>query len=191
MARRFEPSRRTLIAAAAGAIAGLGTSVARAETRLGDDGLYTQDWYVDSFLDLKEDLKAATDKGRHFALQWSQRGCSYCKRLHTEYFADPAIEAPIKAAFDIVHLDLFGSREVTYFDGTVASEKALGSKLGIRATPTIQFFAFVNGEPKQVMRMAGLLPKPEFAAAFRYVAQNGYESATFSEWLAKQGDAKG
>lgn len=183
-------TRRGLLGGAAALATGLASRTGHAEARLGDDGLYTQDWYVDSFLDLSEDLSAATAKGRHFAVQWSQRGCIYCKALHTAYFADPVIEGPIKAAFDIVHLDLFGAREVTFFDGTKRSEKALGAHEGIRATPTFQFFALEGGKAREVARMPGLLPQPEFAAMFRYVAAGAYKDAPFDAWLARQGAQK-
>ena len=75
-------SRRRLLKASAG-LAALVPAAAQAKAHLGDDGLYTEDWYVDSFLDLPEDFAAARGKGRGFALQWSQRGCIYCKELHT------------------------------------------------------------------------------------------------------------
>ena len=179
-------SRRRLLKASAG-LAALVPAAAQAKAHLGDDGLYTEDWYVDSFLDLPEDFAAARGKGRGFALQWSQRGCIYCKELHTAYFADPAVETPIREAFDIVHLDLFGAREVTFLDGAKLSEKALGQREGIRATPTFQFFAEVDGKPKEVARMPGLLPRPEFSALFRYVAQGAYAKEPFDAWLGRQG----
>ncbi|MFG1192429.1 SoxW family protein [Xanthobacter flavus] len=180
-------SRRHLFQASAGLAAALIPASAQAKARLGDDGLYTEDWYVDSFLDLPEDFAAARGKGRGFALQWSQRGCIYCKELHTAYFADPAIETPIREAFDIVHLDLFGAREVTFLDGARLTEKALGQRERIRATPTFQFFAEVDGKPKEVARMPGLLPRPEFSALFRYVAEGAYAREPFDAWLGKQG----
>ncbi|QRG06983.1 thioredoxin fold domain-containing protein [Xanthobacter dioxanivorans] len=181
-------TRRGLLGGAAGlAGAMLGPDTAAAAPHLGEDGLYTQDWYVDSFLDLAEDLAAATAQGRHFALQWSQRGCIYCKTLHTGYFADPAIEGPIKAAFDIVHLDLFGAREVTAFDGTRLAEKALGQRERIRATPTFQFFALRDGTAREVARMPGLLPQAEFSAMFTYVAAGAYARESFDAWLARAG----
>lgn len=180
-------SRRRLLKASAGLAAALVPAGAQAKARLGDDGLYTEDWYVDSFLDLSEDFAAARGKGRGFALQWSQRGCIYCKELHTAYFADPAIETPIREAFDIVHLDLFGAREVTFLDGARLTEKALGQRERIRATPTFQFFAEVDGKPKEVARMPGLLPRPEFSALFRFVAQGAYAKEPFDAWLGKQG----
>ncbi|MDI4663080.1 thioredoxin family protein [Xanthobacter autotrophicus] len=180
-------TRRGLLRGAAGLAGALATTAAvNAAARLGDDGLYTQDWYVDSFLDLSEDLAAATSKGRHFALQWSQRGCIYCRELHTVYFADPALADPIRAAFDIVHLDLFGARDVTAFDGARLSEKALGQRERIRATPTFQFFALDGGVAREVARMPGLLPQKEFAAMFRYVAEGAYKDGTFDAFLARQ-----
>ncbi|MFG1276017.1 SoxW family protein [Xanthobacter autotrophicus] len=180
-------SRRRLFQASAGLAAALVPTGAAAKARLGDDGLYTEDWYVDSFLDLPEDFSAARARGRSFAIQWSQRGCIYCKELHTVYFADPAIEAPIRDAFDIVHLDLFGAREVTFLDGARFTEKALGQRERIRATPTFQFFAEVEGRPREVARMPGLLPRREFSAMFRYVAEGAYGTAPFDAWLGRQG----
>lgn len=184
--------RRGLFCGAAG-LAGAALLAGRADAapRLGDDGLYTQDWYVESFLDLPEDLAAATAKGRHFALQWSQRGCIYCKELHTVYFADPAIADPVRTVFDIVHLDLFGAREVTDFDGTRLTEKALGQKARIRATPTFQFFALEDGRAKEVARLPGLLPRADFSAMFRYVAEGAYRDGTFEAYLGRRAEKRG
>lgn len=164
----------------------LAPALARAAPRLGDDGLYVQDWYVESFLDLREDEEAAKAKGKGFALQWSQRGCPLCKRLHTEYFADPAIEAYVRDHFDVVHLDIYGSREVTGFDGAVLSEKALAGAYAVRATPTFQFFGAREGKIVEVARLPGLLPKPEFLAMFRYVEAGAYDSTGFEAWMAAQ-----
>ncbi|WP_371347467.1 SoxW family protein [Ancylobacter sp. IITR112] len=177
-------TRRSL-ALGAGALI-LAPGAGRAAARLGDDGLYVQDWYEESFLDLPEDFAAATAAGKGFALQWSQRGCPLCKRLHTEYFADPAIESYVRDHFSVVHLDIFGAREVTGFDGVAQSEKALAGHYAVRATPTFQFFAARDGKIAEVARLPGLLPKPEFLAMFRYVEAGAYQSAGFEAWLAAQ-----
>lgn len=174
-------TRRSLALGAGAALFSLGR--ARAATRMGDDGLYVQDWYVESFLDLPEDAAAAREQGKVFALQWSQRGCPLCKRLHTEYFADPAIEAYVRAHFAVVHLDIHGARDVTGFEGETLSEKALAGRDAIRATPTFQFFGTRDGGIVEVARMPGLLPKPEFLAMFQYVEAGAYESAGFEAWL--------
>ena len=57
-----------------------------AEVRLNDDGLYTQPWFLESFLHLSEDLEAAAAAGKHFAIMWELRGCPYCKDTHLMNF---------------------------------------------------------------------------------------------------------
>lgn len=182
------PSRRTLLGlplalAAAAPVA--------AAVRRGEDGLYLQDWYLDSFLDLAEDATAAAAEGKHFAVEWGQRGCPFCKTLHTVYFADPAIETPIRDAFVIVHLDLNGAREVTGIDGRSSSEKALAARSGVRLTPTFQFFAERDGAIAEVARMPGLLDERDFSGFFRYVASGGWQTGPFDAWLDAQPPAGG
>lgn len=172
---------------------GLHGSATLAAAKLGEDGLYQLDWYLESFLDLPEDLVAASAKGKRFAIMWGLKGCPACKRMHEVHLRDSRIETYIRDNFDILHLNHIGSRIVTDFDGGRRGEKALGESYGIRFTPTIQFFpesvsglAARNGQAREVARMPGLLEPAEFLAMFRYVRERGYETAPFPEWLRKQ-----
>lgn len=176
------PDRRKVVFGAAGALIA-STAVVEAAPVLGDDGNYAQDWYLDSFLDLADDMRTATDKGKSFAVQWGMRGCPACKRLHQVYLVKPDVSAFLQEKFDIVHLDTFGSREVTDIDGGRLGEKALAAKRGVRTTPTFQFFAVSKGEPLEVARMPGLLGEPDFLGMFRFVAERGYETGSFDDWL--------
>ena len=176
--------RRAFLGGAGGALA-LST-VATAAPHLGDDGIYTQDWYLQSFLDFPSDLRDAVAEKKHFAVQWGERGCWACKRLHTVYFADPTIESFVRAHFNIVHLDLFGAREVTDVFGVRLPEKALAAHYGIRTTPSFQFFEMRDGKPAEVARMPGLLAEPKFLAMFQYVASGAYAQVSFEQWLARQ-----
>ncbi len=60
-------------------IAGMGGRANAASDRiepiLGDDGMYHQPWFLNSFLDLKEDLAEAAEAGKRFVVMWEQRGC--------------------------------------------------------------------------------------------------------------------
>src|SRR5207237_9411365 len=113
---------------------------ARAEPVLTEDGLYRQPWFLESFLELADDLQGAANLGKRFAVMWELRGCPYCRETHLVNFARPDIEGYIKANFEILQLNIIGSRWVTEFDGTEISEKALAAKYGLRFTPTFQFF---------------------------------------------------
>lgn len=186
-------TRRHVIAALALGVTRLQAAPALARAKLGDDGLYHMDWYLESFLDLSEDLAGATAKGKRFAIMWGLKGCPACKRMHEVHLMDLKIEGYIHDNFEVLHLNHIGARGVTDFDGRKRSEKALGEAYGIRFTPTIQFFpettmglAALSGQAREVARMPGLLEPAEFLAMFRYVRENGYQSAPFPEWLKKQ-----
>lgn len=105
----------------------------------GDDGLYHQSWFQDSFLDLREDAAEARSQGQRFAVIFEQRGCIYCTKMHTEVLALKYINDYVRTNFRIMQLDLWGAREVTDFDGTKMPEKKLAERWGVMFTPTIVF----------------------------------------------------
>lgn len=102
-----------------------------AEPPMGDDGLYQQDWFLQSFLDLAEDLAEATAKSKRFVLLWEQHGCPYCHDLHRINFADARAVAYIRERFAVLQLNLWGDREVTDFDGEKLREKDFARKYRI------------------------------------------------------------
>ncbi len=106
----------------------------------GDDGLWHHDWYVDSFLDLREDLMEAKKKGKRLMVIFEQRGCIYCKKFNVEILSQFYIGDYVRKNFDIVQLNLVGDREVTDFDGTTVTEKELAARWGVAFTPTAFFF---------------------------------------------------
>jgi thioredoxin-related protein len=170
-----------------------GSRQAKAAAKLGDDGLYQMDWYLESFLDLSEDLAGATAKGKRLAVMWGLRGCPACKRMHEVHMMDPKIGNYVRDNFEVLHLNHIGSRVVTDFDGRKLAEKSLGEAYGVRFTPTIQFLpekvdglAGKSGQAREVARMPGLLEPSEFLAMFRYVRENGYDTMSFPDWLKKQ-----
>ena len=186
-------TRRHAVAAIALGVPGLCVSTASAKATLGEDGLYQLDWYLESFLELSEDLAGATAKGKRFAIMWGLKGCPACKRMHEVHLNDPKIEGYIRDNFEILHLNHIGARTVTDFDGRKLGEKALGERYAIRFTPTIQFFpedarglAALDGQAREVARMPGLLEPVAFLAMFRYVREKGYETAPFPDWLKRQ-----
>src|SRR5450759_5743956 len=54
---------------------------ARAEPMLTDAGLYKEPWFLESFLELADDLEAAHKQGKRFVIMWELKGCPYCKAV--------------------------------------------------------------------------------------------------------------
>ena len=157
---------------------------------LNDDGLYEQPFFVQSFLDLAEDLETAAQAGKRFAVMWELKGCPYCKETHFVNFADPEIRGFVSGNFDILQLNFVGSREVTDFDGEAMEERELARKWGIRFTPTTMFFpesldevAGRPGNEAEVARMPGYFKPPHFLAMYRFVRQKAYADGTFNDFL--------
>jgi len=176
---------------AAGALASAPRiAAADAEPVLNDDGLYEQPFFVQSFLDLAEDLETATQAGKRFAVMWELRGCPYCKETHFVNFADPEIRDFVSENFDILQLNFVGSREVTDFDGEAMEERELARKWGIRFTPTTMFFpesldevADRPGNEAEVARMPGYFRPPHFLAMYRFVKERAYADSSFNDFL--------
>ena len=183
-------TRRTLLIAAA-SVSAFGASDARAEEPiLTDDGLYKQPWFVESFLDLSDDLEAAHKDGKRFVIMWELKGCPYCKETHFVNFARPDISDYVKANFEVLQLNIIGSRKVTDFDGSELSEKDLAAKYGVRFTPTFQFFderagplKALNPAKREVARAPGYLRPDDFLAMFRYVREKAYQTKSFREFV--------
>ena len=134
-----------------------GRGEAQAETAIGDDGLYHEPWFLQSFLDLREDLESAASGGKRLAIMWELRGCPYCRETHLVNFADTTITNYIRDNFEVLQLNLIGSRKVTDFDRQELSEKDLAQKYGIRFTPTFQFFRHRPAASRQKSRWRGKL----------------------------------
>ena len=94
-----------------------------------DDGFYREPWFLESFLELADDLAAAAANKKRLAIMWELRGCPYCKETHLINFAKPEIADYIQERFEILQLNIIGSREVTDFDGEKLTEKAIRAEI--------------------------------------------------------------
>jgi thioredoxin-related protein len=190
-------TRRNLLIGAA-ALAALAVARARAEEAAKElamtaDGLLTEPWFLQSFLDLAEDLADAHKEGKRLAVMWELRGCPYCRETHLVNFAQARISDYIKANFEVLQLNVIGDRKVKDFDGTELSEKAMARKYAVRFTPTFQFFpetpAGLNDlapAKREVARAPGYLRPDDFLAFFRFVREKAYEKGSFRDFLKSQ-----
>ncbi|MEE9587055.1 MAG: thioredoxin family protein [Hyphomicrobiaceae bacterium] len=198
-------SRRAFLGTSlAGAVVGSGamhpTSGRAAEATAGepvrgDDGLYKQEWFIDSFLDLKDDLAEAASAGKHFVVLFEQNGCPYCREMHRVNLTKPEIKNYITANFSVLQLDLWGSRRVTDFDGKEMGERELAQRWRITGTPTLVFFpndpakvADKSGREVEAWRLLGYWKPFHFLSTFVYVRGGHYENQHFQRFLQARAD---
>ncbi len=195
-------TRRHALALLPAAISAPALAQSMPRPRLGEDGLHHFDWYLESFLDIPEDIAAAAASGKRLVVMWGLKGCPACKRMHETHLMDPETQAYVRAHFEVLHLNILGAREVTGLGGRKLPEKAFAEAQGVRSTPTLQFMPETGLGPtvtgksaigrlatgKTEVARLDRLPDdvPTFRAMFRYVAQKGYERDGFEGWLKRQ-----
>jgi thioredoxin-related protein len=194
-------SRRQFVKVALGAgLTGSGLVAAsqlvaanRYEPVMGDDGLLTQPWFMNTFLILPDDLKEVSAQGKRLAVFWEQRGCPYCREMHMVNLAKPKIADYVRKHFGVLQLNIFGAREVTDFDGQVLGERQFSQKSRVRFTPTIQFFpdtlTKAQGKPGvevEVARISGYFRPFHFLSMFEFVYERQYEHTTFQAYLQEK-----
>jgi thioredoxin-related protein len=171
-------------------------AVAGQAAELGDDGLHKQPFFSDTFLDMQEDLADATAEGKDLMIVIEQYGCPYCREMHEVNFEREEIVSYIEEHYIVVQLNMWGSREVTDFDGEAMEEKELVRKWFVSFTPTTLLFAWDDPEtPPAGMRDALAFMMPGYFKPFHhisgleYVATDGYKSEpNFQRWLQAKAD---
>src|SRR6185312_10854578 len=182
-------NRRELLRATA-SLGVLAATGARAAPILTDDGLYKEPWFLETFLELGDDLEAAHKDGKRFVIMWELKGCPYCKETHFVNFAQKRVFDYIQSNFEVLQLNIIGDRKVTDFDGEELGEKQLAAKYNVRFTPTFQFFPeraaglkSLPPEKREVARAPGYMRPGDFLALFRYVREKAYETKGFRDFL--------
>ena len=157
-----------------------------------EDGMYTETWFLQSFLDLSDDLEEANAQGKRFVVMWELKGCPYCRETHLVNFANEEIRHFVRENFVVLQLNIQGSRAITDFDGEELEERELARKYGIRYTPTFQFFgedaalmADLKPREREVSRMFNLFKPALFLATFRYVQERAYEAENLRNYLKR------
>ncbi len=143
----------------------------------------TPEWFKESFLDISEDVAEAKANNKHFMVFMDLEGCPYCaKMLNENFITDNKTSQFIKKYFDVINIDVKGSREIAWDENTTLTEKALAEKLEVQYSPTILFF---NDKKEVVVRVNGYRGVEEFKYILEYVHGKHYEKMSLTEYLEK------
>ncbi len=139
--------------------------------------------FKESFLDIKEDILEAEANNKHFMIFMDLEGCPYCsKMLNENFIAQNKTSEFIKKYFDVINIDVKGSREISWDENTTLTEKALAEKLEIQYSPTILFF---NKNKEVVVRVNGYRNKDDFKYILEFVQGKYYEQMSLTQYLEK------
>ncbi len=182
--------RTSMVATCAGLLLCLGAGPAvsaqsgQLSSGLSNPGYHDKpDWFKVSFLDLREDVGEATASGKRVMLYFYQDGCPYCKKLLEDNFGQRKIADKTRKHFDVIAINMWGSREVIDMSGKEIAEKKFASNMRVMYTPTL---LFLNEQGKPVLRINGYYFPHKFDAVLDYVSQHMETKVSFRDYYAKR-----
>ncbi|GAB4179510.1 MAG: hypothetical protein OHK0026_16930 [Rhodocyclaceae bacterium] len=107
-----------------------------------DAGSHANDipaWFTESFLDFREEVREAAQRGQRLMIYFGQEGCPYCRALMQTNFSQERIVAKTRRHFTAIALDLWGDRELSWMDGAKMPEKDFARRMKVQFTPTLLF----------------------------------------------------
>ncbi len=144
-------------------------------------------WFLDSFLNFKEDLAEASAENKRLLLYFHQEGCPYCDKFIRDNFYDQQISKKIQKYFNLIELDIWGDRLVTDFKGQEMTEKAFAQQYKVQYTPTL---IFLDSQGKPINRLNGYYPPYKFTPIVDYIGQNLNKKMAFSAYYQQQKQPK-
>lgn len=140
-------------------------------------------WFKLSFLDITEDAQEAYDSNKHLMIFLDLDGCPYCAKMLTESFSSKnRVSDFIKTNFDVIKMRITGTKEITWDENSVMSEKEFAKKMQIYFTPTM---LFLDKDKKIVARVDGYRSKVNFLPILEYVQGKYYEKMELGDFLDK------
>lgn len=140
------------------------------------------DWFKISFLDLPEDLREAREAGKGLIVYFGQKHCAYCEALMKVNFGLDDIVRYTRDHFDVVAIDIWGSREVVTLQGEHLTEREYAVREQTNFTPSMLFY---DQEGRLAFRMRGYLSPYKFRALLEYVVEGFHRRESFREYLAR------
>jgi len=137
-------------------------------------------WFKQSFLDFNDDIEEANSSGKRIMIFFHQDGCPYCNALVERNFTQKDIEKKVKKYFDVITINMWGDRQLTYVDGKQYTEKDLALALKVQFTPTVLLY---NETGKVVLRLNGYRSPQRFAIDLDYVALHKENKIGYREYV--------
>lgn len=134
-----------------------------------------------SFGDLREEAAEARKSGKQgLVVMYHFDECPYCQRMKHEVLQRPEVQAWYRKRFRAIAVDTRGAQDITGFDGRTMPEKEFARAIGVRATPTFQFY---GTDGRLLTEHRGALYDPaEFTLLGEYVASGAYRKASFAAY---------
>lgn len=142
------------------------------------------EWFSMSFLDLEEDYATAKKNGKKgLIVYFGQKDCGYCKALlEINWGKEQTIVDYTRKHFEVVAVDIWGSREVTSIEGKEMTEREFAEQERTDLTPTLIFY---TDDKQESLRLRGFYPPYQMQAAMEYLVEGFYKKETLADYMER------
>jgi len=144
-------------------------------------------WFMNSFLELSDDIDELASQDKRLMVFVEQDGCPYCHAFITKNLQDKTTKDKLQKHFGVIAINMFGSKEMVDTDGQTLTEKEFALKHKIQFTPTLIFY---NEEGEQILRLNGYVDIPQFNLALDYVIGKRERDLTYKQFLSNNYENK-
>ncbi|MFK5986384.1 MAG: thioredoxin fold domain-containing protein [Pseudomonadota bacterium] len=140
-------------------------------------------WFKESFLDLQDDIQEAKQAGKKgIIVYFGQKHCAYCLALMKNDFGQKDIASYVQNNFDVIAINIWGSKEITTLDGTTMTERQYAMQEKANLTPSLIFY---DNRGKKAFMLRGYYPPYKFRAALEFVVEGYYQEENFADYISR------
>ena len=141
------------------------------------------EWFKESFMDMNEDVEEAKESDKHVMLFMTLKFCPYCtKMLNNNFIEGAKLQPYIKDNFDVIGIDIKGSKEIAVNEDLTLTEKEYAKHLNVQYTPTI---LFLNQSNEIVVRINGYRSSENFKYILDFVKNKEYKNMELTQYIEK------
>jgi len=132
------------------------------------------------FIAYDEGLRAARDSGKKIFVYFGRYGCGWCEKTNKESFSNPALRQRYIDRYVLVYADSESGQRLTLPSGERITERELGARLKVFATPVFLYF---ESDGTLIFRAPGFKTVKDFEDFDRYVSGGHYKTQGFLQFM--------
>jgi len=135
------------------------------------------------FVGYDDGLARARQEGRPVLVYFGRYGCGWCDKTNREAFSDPRLRELYPRRYVLVYVDAESGKRLTLPGGERITERELGARLKVLATP---MFAYLAPDGREIFRIAGIQSAQDFLLYDRFVSEGFYKKESIREFLGRE-----
>ena len=135
------------------------------------------------FVSYDAGLAQARQNGRPVFLYYGRYGCGWCDKTNREAFSDKQLQRLYTDHYVLVYVDAESGKRLTLPTGERITERELGARMKVLATP---LFAWLERDGHEIFRVPGIQSTQDFILYDRFVSAGHYRKESIRDFLARE-----